>query len=96
MAVALATLRDLGQGAYEEVLDDYADACERIAAADLAYVGRNADVEGRVESVVVGTVVGDAVLTAMRRLAHVDRSARRHEARLAAGPEGKKSGAARS
>ncbi|MGG2463395.1 MerR family transcriptional regulator [Streptomyces sp. RGM 3693] len=79
MAVALAAFQDLGQGAFLEVLDDYAEACERIADADLAYVGRHADVEALVESVVVGTVLGDAVLTALRRLAHVDRSARRYE-----------------
>ncbi|GAA2690724.1 MerR family transcriptional regulator [Streptomyces lunalinharesii] len=79
MAVALAAFQDLGQGAFVEVLDDYAEACERVADADLAYVGRHADVEELVESVVVGTVLGDAVLTALRRLAHVDRSARRYE-----------------
>lgn len=76
MAVALAAFRDVGQGAFEEVFDDYAEACERIAGADLAYVGRHAEVDELVESVVVGTVLGDAVLTAMRRLAHADRSAR--------------------
>lgn len=79
MAVALATFRRIGQGAFEEVLDDYAEACERIAAADLAYVGRHAEVDGIVESVVVGTVLGGAVLAAMRRLAHVDASARQYD-----------------
>ncbi|MEV0369749.1 MerR family transcriptional regulator [Streptomyces sp. NPDC050636] len=79
MAVALATFRRVGHGAFEEVLDDYAEACERIAAADLAYVGRHAEVDGIVESVVVGTVLGDAVLAAMRRLAHVDASARQYD-----------------
>lgn len=67
-AVALATFRGVGHGEFEEVLDDYAEACERVAAADLAWAGRNAEVDGLVESVVVGTVLGDAVLTAMRRL----------------------------
>ena len=76
LAVALATFRGIGQGAFEEVLDDYASACERIAAADMAYVGRNAEVDGLVEGVVIGTVLGDVVLSSMRRLAHVDRSAR--------------------
>ncbi|MFJ9417566.1 MerR family transcriptional regulator [Streptomyces sp. NPDC101227] len=79
MAVALATFRGIGHGSFEEVLDDYAEACERIAAADLAFVGRNAEVDTLVERVVVGTVLGDAVLSAMRRLAHVDRSARRFD-----------------
>lgn len=78
-AVALATFRGVGHGEFEEVLDDYAEACERVAAADLAWAGRNAEVDGLVESVVVGTVLGDAVLTAMRRLAHVEASTRSFE-----------------
>ncbi|MGW8401305.1 MerR family transcriptional regulator [Streptomyces lydicus] len=87
LAVALATFEGLGHGDFEEVVDDYAAACERVAEADLAWVGRNAEVDGLVESVVVGTVLGDAVLTAMRRLAHVDASARRYE-QGAGGPAG--------
>ncbi|REK87490.1 MerR family transcriptional regulator [Streptomyces inhibens] len=79
LAVALATFRGIGHGEFEEIVDDYAEACERVAAADLAWVGRNAEVDGLVESVVVGTVLGDAVLSAIRRLAHVDASARRFE-----------------
>ncbi|MFE1776531.1 MerR family transcriptional regulator [Streptomyces sp. NPDC059008] len=79
LAVALATFRGIGHGEFEEIVDDYADACERVAAADLEWVGRNAEVDGLVESVVVGTVLGDAVLMAMRRLAHVEASARRYE-----------------
>ncbi|WP_275465420.1 MerR family transcriptional regulator [Streptomyces noursei] len=86
MAVALAAFQDLGQGAFVEVLDEYAEACERVADADLAYVGRHADVEELVESVVVATVLGDAVLSALRRLAHVDRSARRYEERRGGRP----------
>ncbi|MFI9024973.1 MerR family transcriptional regulator [Streptomyces sp. NPDC053560] len=76
LAAALATLRSLGHGRFEEMLDVYADACERIATADLAYVGAVAEVERLIEGVVVGTVIGDAVLSAMRRLAHTDASAR--------------------
>ncbi|MFI2262415.1 MerR family transcriptional regulator [Streptomyces tubercidicus] len=79
LAVALATLRGIAHGDFEEVMDDYAEACERVAAADLAWAGRNAEVDGLVESVVVGTVLGDAVLSAIRRLAHVEASARRFE-----------------
>ncbi|MFF3546590.1 MerR family transcriptional regulator [Streptomyces platensis] len=87
LAVALATFRGIAHGDFEEVVDDYAAACERVAAADLAWAGRNAEVDGLVESVVVGTVLGDAVLSAMRRLAHVEASARRFES-LAEGAEG--------
>ncbi|MFH8571158.1 MerR family transcriptional regulator [Streptomyces sp. NPDC017993] len=79
IAVALATFRGIGHGAFEEVLDDYADACEQVAAADLDFAGRHVEVDGIVEGVVVGTVLGDAVLSGMRRLAHVDSSARRYD-----------------
>lgn len=79
LAVALATFHSVGHADFKDILDDYAEACERVADADLAWVGRNAEVEGLVESVVVGTVLGDAVLMAMRRLAHVEASARRFE-----------------
>ncbi|WP_411144188.1 hypothetical protein [Streptomyces sp. x-80] len=78
VAVAPAAFRDVGHGEFEEVLDACAEACERIAAADPAFVGRHAEVDGIVASVVIGTVPGDAVLTAMRRLAQVDASARRY------------------
>ncbi|MGA4878144.1 MerR family transcriptional regulator [Streptomyces lydicamycinicus] len=89
LAVALATLRGIAHGDFEEVVDDYAEACEQVAAADLAWAGRNAEVDGLVESVVVGTVLGDAVLSAMRRLAHVEASARRFESLAeGAGAEG--------
>ncbi|MGV9882339.1 MerR family transcriptional regulator [Streptomyces sp. NPDC003006] len=73
---ALAAMGRLGHGAFTELLDEYADAAELVARADLAYVGRRVAVEDLVESVVIGTVLGEAVFVAMRRLAHVDASAR--------------------
>ncbi|MEU7020819.1 MerR family transcriptional regulator [Streptomyces sp. NPDC046203] len=76
LAVALTALEDLGHGSFTEVLDDYADAAERVARADLDYVARNVAREDLVESVVVGTVLGDAVFGALRRLAQVDASDR--------------------
>lgn len=85
LAGALAALRRVGHGAFAEMLDDYADAAEKVAAADLAYVARNAKREDLVESAVVGTVLGDAVLLALRRLAHVDASARLYGDRDGAG-----------
>ncbi|MFF5976221.1 MerR family transcriptional regulator [Streptomyces sp. NPDC012769] len=76
LAVALAALDDVGHGGFAEVLDDYADAAERVARTDLDYVARNVDREELVESVVVGTVLGDAMFAALRRLAHIDASDR--------------------
>ncbi|WP_405618493.1 MerR family transcriptional regulator [Streptomyces sp. NBC_01511] len=73
---ALAAMARVGHGAFTELLDTYADAAEAVARADLGYVGRRVAVEDLVESVVIGTVLGEAVFNAMRRLAHVDASAR--------------------
>ncbi|MEW1904687.1 MULTISPECIES: MerR family transcriptional regulator [unclassified Streptomyces] len=76
LATAIAALDDLGHGRFVEVLDAYADAAERVARADLEYVAHQVAREEVVESVVVGTVVGDAVFAAMRRIAHVEESGR--------------------
>lgn len=76
LAAALAALEDVGHGSFAEVLDAYADAAERVAGADLEYVARHVAREELVESVVVGTALGDAIFAAMRRLAQVDASNR--------------------
>ncbi|MGW9171224.1 MerR family transcriptional regulator [Streptomyces decoyicus] len=76
LSKALASMTRLGHGAFVEVLDDYADAAEQVARADLKYVDRRVSVEDMVESVVIGTVLGEAVFSALRRLAHVDASAK--------------------
>lgn len=76
LAIALAALTEVGHGDFAEVLDAYAGAAEQVAAADLEYVARNVERDDLVESVVVGTVLGDAVFAALRRLAHVDASGR--------------------
>ncbi|MFI9581773.1 MerR family transcriptional regulator [Streptomyces sp. NPDC052236] len=76
LAGALATLERIGHGEFAELLDDYADAAERVARVDIAYVGRWAGLEDVVERAVVGTMLGEAVFTSLRRMAHVDVSAR--------------------
>ncbi|MGW8886919.1 MerR family transcriptional regulator [Streptomyces sp. NPDC055749] len=76
LAAVLAALRRAGHGGFVELLDAYADAAEPVARADLDYVGRRVAREELVESVVVGTVLGEAMFSALRRLAHVDASAR--------------------
>lgn len=76
LAVALAALDSVGHGAFAEVLDAYADAAEQVARVDVDYVARNVVREELVESVVVGTVLGDAMFAALRRMAHVDASDR--------------------
>ncbi|WP_326735217.1 MerR family transcriptional regulator [Streptomyces sp. NBC_01022] len=76
LAEVLVALRRAGHGGFVELLDDYAAAAEQVARADLDYVGRRVAREDVVESVVVGTVLGEAMFAALRRLAHVDASAR--------------------
>ncbi|MBW5482897.1 MerR family transcriptional regulator [Streptomyces bambusae] len=76
LASALATLERVGHGGFVDLLDDYAEAAERVARADLDYTARRVAREDLVEAVVVGTVMGDAVFAALRRMAQVDASAR--------------------
>lgn len=76
-ATVLATLREQrGSDEPAGLLDGYADGVERIAAADLAALGEHRSVEDMVHAVVVGTLLGDALLAALRRLAQEDASAR--------------------
>jgi DNA-binding transcriptional MerR regulator len=80
-ATVLATWRDLTQHGLAQrdlgaFLDDYADAVERIAAVDLAAVNNQGSTDDMVQVVVIGTLLGDVLLTALRRLAHEDASAR--------------------
>ncbi|MFD7861137.1 MerR family transcriptional regulator [Streptomyces sp. NPDC057682] len=76
LAEVLVALRRAGHGGFVELLDVYATAAEEIARADLDYVGRRVAREDLVESVVVGTVLGEAMFGALRRLAHVNASVR--------------------
>jgi DNA-binding transcriptional MerR regulator len=79
LAAVIVTLRELGHDDILSVYDEYAKACERIAEVDLDYLGRSAKVEDMVERMVIGTVLGEASLAAIRRLAHQEASARRFE-----------------
>ncbi|WP_405689125.1 MerR family transcriptional regulator [Streptomyces sp. NBC_00057] len=79
LAGVIVALRRAGHGGFVELLDDYAAAAEPVARADLDYVGRRVAREDLVESVVVGTVLGEAMFSALRRLAHVDASSRAYD-----------------
>lgn len=81
-ATVLTTWRELSGDDRPGLLDGYADGVERIAAADLTSVGERTSVEDMVQIVVIGTLLGDALIAALRRLAQEDASAR-----LYAGPE---------
>ena len=51
-------------------LDAYADIAETIAQTDLRAVADSADRAEQTETIVIGTVLGDALLAGLRRLTH--------------------------
>jgi len=70
----VATLRELGQEDLLDLLNDYAEAAETIAAVDINTVLRRSDVDSVLEGVVIWTVLGDPMFAALRRLAHENAS----------------------
>ncbi|MGH3316782.1 MAG: MerR family transcriptional regulator [Nocardioidaceae bacterium] len=76
LAVALDAFDRLGQQPDDETLDVYADAAEMVAKVDVESVPTQA-AEDAVEFAVVGTVLFEPVLLALRRLAQEDASRRR-------------------
>jgi DNA-binding transcriptional MerR regulator len=71
----LATFHALGQDDLAGLIDDYAEAAERLAEAEVACVLSRPDIESMLEGVVIGTVLGDSLLAALRRLAQANVSA---------------------
>jgi DNA-binding transcriptional MerR regulator len=68
-ARVLDAFADLGQPQLVDLAPDYARAAEAVARADLAAVAARADLAAMTETVVVGTVLGDTLLAALRRMA---------------------------
>lgn len=66
----VAAFHDLGQERLLEVFDVYADAAEQVAEADLEQLAWPDSLEGVVETAVVGTVLGEALFSSLRHLAH--------------------------
>lgn len=71
----LAALRDLGQGDLLSLADAYAGPAEQIAAADLTVILARPALDAQLEGVIIGTVLGDTLLAALRRLAEENASA---------------------
>jgi DNA-binding transcriptional MerR regulator len=71
-----ATLHVLGHDDIVGALDDYAAAVERIVAVDIGLLKDQPDIAAVIEKVIVATVLGDAMLSALRQLAqeHASRS----------------------
>ncbi len=81
LARVLVALRDLGFAGEAAVFDRYADAARDLAAGDVASLPTDGPPDAVVEHLVVGTVLFDAALIALRRLAQEDASARRGSGR---------------
>lgn len=71
--------RTMTGGGPPDLLDTYARAAELVADVDLRGVGAAPGRDGKVDTAVVGTVFGDALLLALRRLAQVHASRQRFE-----------------
>jgi DNA-binding transcriptional MerR regulator len=71
----LATADKLGHGDIADLLDAYREAAERLAELELTWLARprarddraGDDLDALTERAVIGTVLGDALLTAVRR-----------------------------
>lgn len=77
LADALAALWRLGRDTGPEAFAPHAEAADRLAAQELERIPRDATRAAAVERAVVGTVVFEAALVALRRLALEHHSARR-------------------
>ncbi|WP_344967161.1 MerR family transcriptional regulator [Streptosporangium fragile] len=71
----LLTLRTLGYDGVFARLDEYAEAAARTARADVAALADESDLERMIELVVVGTLLGDTLIAALRRIAQGNISA---------------------
>ncbi|MEQ3554592.1 MerR family transcriptional regulator [Pseudonocardia nematodicida] len=76
----LARLHELGQCPGEDTLTLWAEAADRAAEGDMLAVGRSAGRADVAETALVGTVLGDALIAALRRIAQESHSARRFTA----------------
>ena len=87
LADALVALRRLGFDHAVEVFTPYAEVADRLAVAELATISPTSRARA-VEGVVVGTVVFEAALVALRRLAQARHSALRFAASAAVAEPG--------
>jgi DNA-binding transcriptional MerR regulator len=75
LAQALVSLRRLGRDCGPEVFDLYAEHANQLAQREIAALPPGEDRDRTVEEAVVGTLVFEAALTALRRLAEAHHSA---------------------
>lgn len=77
LALALLALRGLGWDVGPEVFQRYATHASALAEAEIAYVAAAPRPELAIEATVIGTVVFERALVALRRLAQEHHSSRR-------------------
>lgn len=75
LAQALVSLRRLGRDCGPEVFDLYARHADQLATREIASLPGDEDRDRVVEEAVVGTIVFEAALTSLRRLAEAHHSA---------------------
>jgi DNA-binding transcriptional MerR regulator len=71
----VAALRTLGQDGLVAHLDDYADAVERFTQLEIEGVTKNPTRDQLAESVVIGTILGETLISSLRLLAQESISA---------------------
>jgi DNA-binding transcriptional MerR regulator len=76
LAQVLVALRRLGREAEADVFGPYADVAERLAAWEVSTIDPSEPPSVAVERMVVGTVLFERALVALRRMAHEHQSAR--------------------
>ncbi|GAB7050369.1 MerR family transcriptional regulator [Catenuloplanes indicus] len=76
LAEVMLTFRELGVGHLMNAIDRYAEAAEIIAESDLRGITTDRAPDDVVTGAVIGTIVGDALQAALRRLAHEHTSVR--------------------
>jgi DNA-binding transcriptional MerR regulator len=72
----LATAREVGHERFTDLLDGFGQAAMPLAEADMEYVLAAKTKDGALEGVVVGTVLGDAAMAAVRAMARRELSGR--------------------
>lgn len=77
LARALASLRDLGRDVDAQVFRRHAETLDALAAFEVDSVTQTASRTHAVEALVIGTVVFERALVALRRLAHEHHSSQR-------------------
>jgi DNA-binding transcriptional MerR regulator len=81
LADAIGRLRELGLADMVDLTGEYARAAEIVAEFDIRLLGTREERDEILEAMVVGTVLGDAIFAALRRLAQVEISGRTFQRR---------------